>query len=250
MFRRAFTLIELVVVIAVIAILASMLMPATVMARRRARDIDCRSRLKNIGWAVRMYGSDHESRLPPMADHTGTQFFGHYSGPDEPVDFRRGFLSRYVADERDIWQCPSFRKGDQFLPRADGPTSGYAYNYHYLTRYKDNFDEVGSWTDPNFWWAYAGREEGIIKKSTTTALFGDSARNYMGPLQENWFWTPPSQAIPWGSAYTHFRHMGRANVLWADGHVSTLKPDDTVEVDDDYLGVICDTTDFYFDPEL
>jgi prepilin-type N-terminal cleavage/methylation domain-containing protein/prepilin-type processing-associated H-X9-DG protein len=248
MARRAFTLLELLVVIAVISILAAMLMPAVTVARRKAWATSCRSRLHNIGCAVVMHISDSGGYLPSMADHTGRQFYGQYSGSYQEVDFRAGFLSRYVSSDDQVWQCPAFRLG-QYMPRAMGPTAGFAYNYHYLCEYRDNFAEVGSWWHPDYEWGYYGLHESVVRKSTTTVLFGDSATNWTGPLQENWYYTPPSQSMPWGLGYTHFRHSLRANVLWADGHVSSMGPDPVAPLDKDELGVLCDTGDFYFDPQ-
>ena len=211
MSRRAFTLIELLVVIAIISILASMIMPAVASARQRAWGTSCAAHLQNIGWATMMHISQHGGYLPSMGDSDGEYFFGLYNGRSKPVDFRYGYLSQYVDADKDVWQCPGLRRGE-FAPRAFGPTTGYAYNYNYLSKYEDNFAEVGSWSDPDFKWNYKGRHEYVIKKPTKTLLFGDSARNCWGPLEENWFWTPPSQAIPYGSGYTHFRHQGRANL--------------------------------------
>jgi prepilin-type processing-associated H-X9-DG protein len=192
-----------------------------------------------------MYTSDHGQHLPGLAESDGTQFFGLFQGVDQPIDFRLGYLSLYVASDQDIWQCPSF---GEFLPRADGPCTGYAYNYHYLTELK----EYGNWWDPDYSYAWQGLPEGIVRKPSRTVVFGDSARNWMGPLEENWFWTPPSEGLAWPgweAAYTHFRHRDRANVVWFDGHANSLEPSEAWPMDADGLGVICDTSDEYFDPK-
>lgn len=62
--RNGFTLIELLIVIAIIAILASILFPVFARAREAARRSACASNLKNLTMALRMYSSDYDERLP------------------------------------------------------------------------------------------------------------------------------------------------------------------------------------------
>jgi len=62
--NRAFTLVELSIVIAIITILAGMILPALSKARARASAIQCVSNLKQLGYATEMYVEDNGDRLP------------------------------------------------------------------------------------------------------------------------------------------------------------------------------------------
>ena len=70
LFRRtrrysvAFTLVELLVVVAIIAILASLLLPALAKAKTSGKKAACNSNMKQMGIAVLLYVSDNESMFP------------------------------------------------------------------------------------------------------------------------------------------------------------------------------------------
>eukprot|EP01026_Neomeris_dumetosa_P029855 TRINITY_DN24060_c0_g1_i6.p1 TRINITY_DN24060_c0_g1~~TRINITY_DN24060_c0_g1_i6.p1 ORF type:complete len:228 (-),score=22.99 TRINITY_DN24060_c0_g1_i6:48-731(-) len=73
MARRAFTLIELLIVIAIIAVLISILLPALGDARRAGKLTICGSNMKQMGAAVFGYSADHDDRMPNFSWRVGME---------------------------------------------------------------------------------------------------------------------------------------------------------------------------------
>ena len=71
--QRGFTLVELLVVIAVIAILAGLLLPALSQARAHARAVFCINNMRQLGFGWELYSDDHEGRLPYNMGGSGTR---------------------------------------------------------------------------------------------------------------------------------------------------------------------------------
>lgn len=67
---RGFTLIEILVVVAVIALLAAILFPVFARARENARRAACQSNMKQLGLGLLQYTQDHDERLPPLRSNS------------------------------------------------------------------------------------------------------------------------------------------------------------------------------------
>jgi prepilin-type N-terminal cleavage/methylation domain-containing protein len=94
--RRAFTLIELLIVITVIAVLAGMLIPAIGMIRVKMNDVKCMSNLRNVGIGIETWRQDHDDAFPGrLKDLYSKAKNGPYVGETQkimlcPLDSWRG----------------------------------------------------------------------------------------------------------------------------------------------------------------
>ena len=230
--RDGFTLVELLVVMSIIALLAAMLMPALSAAREVSRQTSCLSNLRNINMGLQMYVNDHGGKMPPayVPDEQKAGFtrhvFGSYNKASQEVMYERGTLKSYIGSGGDVWHCPSTGRGEMLSLVLAGNDICSSYGY--------NVDLAMDWTSRG----YSQNRLGSIQVPEKTLLFCDSAANYTyswgqpnqyGNLRENWTiaWYP----VPdWGmnqperDGTTHFRHRGRANGAFADGHAETLLP--------------------------
>ncbi|HJN16125.1 MAG TPA: prepilin-type N-terminal cleavage/methylation domain-containing protein [Armatimonadota bacterium] len=65
--KRGFTLLELLIVIAIIAVLAAIMYPVFAAARAKARQVQCVSNVTQIGIALKLYADDHSGYLPSFS---------------------------------------------------------------------------------------------------------------------------------------------------------------------------------------
>src|SRR5580704_10085935 len=112
--KQAFTLIELLIVIAIIAILAALLLPTLSKAKEKARQINCLSNLKQLQTAWLMYADEYSQTLPQnLTDGNGP----FYSSPanswvvgnallSTEINLEDGVLYPYVPNSR-VYHCPT-----------------------------------------------------------------------------------------------------------------------------------------------
>ncbi len=114
---RAFTLLELLVVIAVIGVLASLLLPALAAARLKARKAACLSNLRQVGVAVMLYASDNRGNIPfgPKAGAftSPMNFYPSTGAPTSLISLGSGapvglglLLSQQLSAQPKVLFCP------------------------------------------------------------------------------------------------------------------------------------------------
>jgi len=120
---RGFTLVELLVVMAVVAILAALLLPALASAKERSKGTACLSNLRQIGLAIRAYADDNSGNIPfgPKAPSFTSAFdlYPSTGAPTSLISLSSGapvalglLLQSYVAKQPKVLFCPS---SDQYV---------------------------------------------------------------------------------------------------------------------------------------
>jgi prepilin-type N-terminal cleavage/methylation domain-containing protein/prepilin-type processing-associated H-X9-DG protein len=110
--RAAFTLVELLVVIGIIAILVALLLPALNRAREAARQTQCLSNMRQVGTALYMYLVESKNVLPPHKPHPDPNFFQGVPDYGNPTVYAQypnvlGLLLPYMNNAYGAMVCPS-----------------------------------------------------------------------------------------------------------------------------------------------
>ena len=198
-------MIELLVVIAIIAILAAILFPVFARARENARRSSCSSNLKQIGLGMLQYSQDYDEKYViarTQANAANNNQFSNWAGKIFP----------YVKSKQ-LFACPSNPDNADVMgfnmPNSDSlvPAS-YGMNY-----------EIGH---PDYSGG-TGMSQANIQEVSTRILVGERIGKNAEP---GMMWTDwdgnqfPNQGFA--------GHLGTSNYLFADGHVKSLRPTQTV----------------------
>ncbi len=211
-----FTLIELLIVIAIIAILAAMLLPALNQARERGKCVSCSSRLKSLGQVVAMYVADSQDFLPACSP-TDTNTWVHQLKRHNKSLTNKLFLCpandtlrfSWISDPNNFWNTSVNPQQTEYGFNL-GIVDPYSPSkYGKITRIKNPSTKVflmdsvtnGSLTNP-------GNVNGKWRIAPT---------NYIGNWQTTGGWGRPA-----------VRHAKTVNVLYGDYHVEGAKVPNSV----------------------
>ena len=211
--EKAFTLVELLVVISIIAILMAILMPTLQSARAQGQSVACRAHLRNLGVALTIYIEDNDRWLPAAEPRDKTD-----ETSEENWYMNQGFMAGMGVnpqfDEtgkilgppagRSILTCPSHRHPN--MTRDESPLFSpqerpYALSYtmNGTLRLSSRGGSLGSY-----------RHASEFKKPSETLILCDG-NGYLSARAIVFYEACPEHNF-------EYRHRGSLNLLMLDGH--------------------------------
>ena len=235
--RYAFSLVELLVVVAILAMLIALLLPAIQAARSAARQNQCRSNMRQIGLAVLMYCDTNNGKFPLLAYHNNDD-----SDRNELQKSWIATLQPYLESVDQVRFCPEDSDGvEGRIPTA----TSFAMNGYLRARRTMDTSGLPPAVAEQMRRSTRGLVDNFAKLKETHATIlmmeGTAAQlgtNYDHVHSYEWFSEQnlarrdaPDYAVfaSVSSEVVVDRHLGGANYVYADGHVATIASADVAD---------------------
>ena len=205
-----FTMIELLVVISIIMILASMLLPALKSVQQKAGEIECKNNMKQIGCACQMYAADFNGFQVIWGEEDKTNDYYNWINTLLDQGYIKVSLKPYVymeiSSSHHVFLCRNDKRirpyGRDVMLRVNDTVHSIIFSYGY-TRF------LGS--------SGAARvKDSQIKNASMLIRLTDKEPSMF--LVD----TPDPLSVT-GISY---RHNSKSNILFCDGHVDNKKKND------------------------
>jgi prepilin-type N-terminal cleavage/methylation domain-containing protein/prepilin-type processing-associated H-X9-DG protein len=231
--KRAFSLLELLVVTAIIAGLASLLLVGIAQAKTRAQAIRCKSNLRQIGFGLSMFMSENK-------DFPGGSFIQRDEGGQDYYVWPSRLLPHVSA--RTVFSCPSASRDSAWDTNANRTLGA--------TLFDGEFDPYGITDRSKFQFGYndwgIGQGQIALPEAPQLGMGGDvSGPFFKGPVDEprvadpsamiafadakvDGFWDgsiDPTEPGQWPSS----RHSKKTNLQFLDGHSESATRRDVID---------------------
>jgi len=216
--NRGFTLVEMLIVLAVLMILAALLFPVLGRVREKGRQANCQSNLKQIFLGVQQYIQDNDSRHPS---------FGNW----------RDATASYIKSSN-VFTCPSVPAP---IKRPDGVLDSGEYNFYIGFLNSLVTEQTGN----GFKQALVGVNESILTDASKIFVSGDVG--VYGHSRQVPMPRPDACGITIGSGKpdnlqtASTIHNGGGNYLFYDGHTKWMTPETFVQS-------LCDAAEYLQPP--
>ena len=223
--REAFTLLEILVVISIIMILASLLLPTLSSAKSKGKQVACINNLKQLGLGFQMYGADNEGRLPentPAGRGSNSWVMGNMKYTQDATNLtliKQSKLFPY-ANHIGAYHCPADSSKTGILQRV----RSYSMNGWMGSRYMEA-------TPAGYRTFVRENELAAARPSLLWVLMDEHEMS----IDDGWFLVTMDDSRPFAS-YPATRHQHGYGLNFADGHVECKKLRDPSSQAFDFLG--------------
>jgi prepilin-type N-terminal cleavage/methylation domain-containing protein/prepilin-type processing-associated H-X9-DG protein len=229
----AFTLIELLAVIAIIGILAALLLTVVSQAKGRAQRTQCANNVRQLGLGLQEFATDHNtySLYINPDDWNDPDHLAYWMPALQIAEFSRPKNStiRLVSDEwlrQGIWKCPAANKPSGW-PQEKAHYD-YGYNWFGMSALTDTYSlGLGGhnvWNQKNSHFPTPFTKESEVANPSEMMAIGDGFEGGNGIIQDGSPILLRTYGLTdyLGSTKRSFsRHQGKANVVFCDDHVES-----------------------------